>query len=204
MKKAVSFISSVIMFITVFLPLTASAAGTDEIYYYEDIYGEKIYYYQDSAGEKYIIEDGRKVLIAVPVSVELITDEQELSELNQAVLQAKQARSVSASNLPISTTMNFSSTIATTSILRVTKNYIFLKCSDLNPSGAKRGFSYYIRYSPDGSTWYRALYVNQSLLFYTKHRWAELGNSPYIQIQMWSYYGTVSSCTLNIRESALL
>lgn len=202
MKKILVVSLSIILLFMAYLPLSASAIVPDKLCYYENYNGEKIYYYKNNSGEKYVIENGKKIPIAVPVLIERINDEEEINQLNQELVANKMLTAISYVNLPYSKTMNFSNT-DTTGILHVTKSYIFLKCSNLNPSGATRGFSYYVRFSPDGTTWYSELYINESLLVYTRHNWSDFGNSPYIKIQMWSYYGTVSSCTLNVRESNL-
>ncbi len=97
--------------------------------------------------------------------------------------------------------MDFSNTMATTDIITNTYHYFYLRCYNLNPSNAQRGFSYYVYYSADGNNWQYDLFVNRSLLVSTKHRMSTLGNGPYIQIKMWSYYGTVNSCTLKLTKS---
>lgn len=187
--------------ITSFLSLSVFAKVDDQKYSYVSFNGEVVYYYKNAAGETYVIGEGKKEYIAVPVLVEKITDSVELSELRASVKNMNSfIASVASTTLPYSKTMNFSSTIDSTSILYIpSASYYYLKCSGLKPLGAKRGFSYYVRFSPDGSTWYRELYVCQSLLLYTRHRMADVGNGPYIQIQMWSYYGTVTSCLLSIK-----
>lgn len=200
MKKLIATILSAVLIITSFLSLSVSAKIADQKYSYVSFNGEVIYYYKDAAGGTYVTEDGKKDYIAVPVSVEKITDSVELSKLRATVNKTNlYTVSIASTTLPYSKTMNFSSTLDTTSVLYVTSSYFYMKCSSLNPSGATRGFSYYVRFSPDGNTWFSALYVNESLLFYTRHRMADLGNGPYIQIQMWSYYGTVTSCLLSIK-----
>ena len=100
--------------------------------------------------------------------------------------------------------MTLSPPYNTTPVLTLSKDYFYLKCSNLNPSSAKRGFSYYISYSADNSTWFKALYVNKSLTLYTRHARADLGNASYIKIQIWSYYGTVSSCLFSVKEGGVL
>lgn len=201
MKKQLATVCVIVWIMTSLFSFSASAKSADQICSYVSFNGEKIEYYKDTDGGTYVIEDGKKEYIAVPVSVEKITDSAELSQLRAiAGSRTLSVASVASATLPYSKTMNFSSTIDTTSILNVSSaTYYYLKCSSLNPSGAKRGFSYYVRFSPDGTTWYRELYVCQSLLLYTRHRMADLGNAPYIQIQMWSYYGTVSSCLLSMK-----
>lgn len=201
MKKAVATILSIMILITSCLSVRVWAEPFDQQYSYFNANGEEIFYYKDFNGETYIVENGEKVYIAVPVLTEKITDSDELSKLRKAATERNiTTYSVASATLPYSKTMNFSSTIDTTDMFYITyESYLSLKCSELNPFGAKRGFSYYVRYSPDGSTWYRTLYVNQSLWAYTKHRVSDFGNGPYIQIQMWSYYGTVDSCLLSIK-----
>ena len=206
MKKLISIILSTIILITSFLSFNAYAKEVNQAYSYKSLNGENVYYYKDVSGQTYVIENGIKEYIAVPALVEKVTDSVQIAELEEEVSEARLSKSITknssvslkSSSLSYSKTMNMASGADVTDILNITSSYFNLKCSQLSPSGAKRGFSYYIYFSPDGSNWSRALYVNQSLLFTTKHRMADLGNGPYIKISMWSYYGTVSSCLLSL------
>lgn len=198
MKRAISLFMTLVLMGTSLFSLSANAISYSKSYSYTDPDGSIVFYQKDANGT-YIIENNKKVYIAIPVLIDKITDEETLTELRASIGNIESSNSVLASSLPYSKTMNFSSTsLIFTDVLSVTGDF-YMKCSDLEPFGSDRGFSYWIHYSYDGVNWERALYVNQSLLFYTRHRHAELGNSPYIKIHMWSYYGTVSSCLLSIK-----
>lgn len=201
MKKCLSIILSIVLLFSGVLSVNAYAeTPKDKVCSYTNYKGETVVYYEQADGETYIIEDGKKEYVAIPVLVEEITDPEELAELRAEFNKHKLSNTTTSrnSNLRYSKTMNFSNTLDSTDILVISSSYFYLKCSDLNPSNAKRGFSYYVRFSPDGSTWFQTLYVCKSLLVNTRHRMADLGNGPYIQIKMWSYYGTVNTCLLSI------
>lgn len=205
MKKFISAILSIALFVTAFLPLTANAANLEKVYSYISFDGQIIEYYKDAYGEDYVVENGERIYIAVPTSTWEVVDEDitALEEWKQEIdCTPKSVQPYANKNAIIAFTgnMDFSSSAAISSVIN-TQGYIYcyLKCSSLRPIGAKRGFSYQIRFSPDGSTWYFNTYVNQKLSSYTRHRMAELGNAPYIQIRIWSYYGTVNSCTLSVK-----
>lgn len=205
MKKFISAILSIALFVTAFLPLTANAANLEKVYSYISFDGQIIEYYKDAYGEDYVVENGEKIYIAVPTSTWEVVDEDitALEEWKQEIdCTPKSVQPYANKDAIIAFTgnMDFSSSAAISSVIN-TQGYIYcyLKCSSLRPIGAKRGFSYQIRFSPDGSTWYFNTYVNQKLSSYTRHRMAELGNAPYIQIRIWSYYGTVNTCTLSVK-----
>ena len=78
---------------------------------------------------------------------------------------------------------------------------IWLKTTNHNPTFAKKGVSFYLRYSPDGGqTWEQQLYVNQNLS--TSKRYGITAGLTF-NIKMWSYYGTLNSCTLKVSSSIL-
>ncbi len=182
-----------------FLPSYAYENKTNEMYSYIGFDGKQVNYYKDIDGNNYVIENGEKIYIAIPVLKEKVTDENIIEQL-KSYSQIAPTATNGFETLPYSKTLNFSTTIVKTGVFHIVSgSYIYLKCSKLNPSNAKRGFSYYIYYSPDNVAWERALFVNESLLFYTRHRLADLGNGPYIYVQIWSYYGTVQSCLLSMK-----
>jgi len=200
MKKNISIILTLVLVLSNILSFSAFAlTPTDKECSYVNYNGETIVYYEQPDGETYILENGIKEYIAIPVLVEEITDPELLSELRAEFNKTMFNEPTKASSLPYSKTMSFSNTYDNTSILNITVGNFYMNCTNLNPSGAQRGFSYYVRFSSNGSTWYQALYVNKSLLFYTTHRMSDYGNGPYIQVKMWSYYGTVSTCKLHIQ-----
>lgn len=179
----------------------AFAQERDTVYSFEMSESQYFYYYKDNNGEPYIVENGIKYNIAVPEYVAKVTDETLLAQLRKDVTEKK---IVTAAKSKVLFSQNvYFNTLAKTGILNVTDNYLFLKCSNLNPSNAQRGFSYWILYSLDGREWTRAFYVNKSLTFYTRHPMATLGNAPYIEIHIFSYYGTVSSCLLSVKQGCI-
>jgi hypothetical protein len=206
MKKIISAVLSTVLFVTTFLSLTANAASLEKVYSYTSFDGQIIEYYKDAYGEDYVVENGKRIYIAVPTSTWEIVDDEDIIALEDwkqeidCSPKAVQPYANKKAIIAYTGNMDFSSTIATSSVIG-TQGYIYcyLKCSSLRPIGAKRGFSYQIRFSPDGSTWYLNRYVNQSLSSYTRHRMSELGNAQYIQIKIWSYYGTVKTCTLSVK-----
>lgn len=201
MKKILSMIIIVAIFISS-LSFAAVAQENDILYSFELSEGEKFYYYKNSDGDPYIIEDGKKYNIAVPEYVEQVTDQSQLMMLRNEGNKIR-LNSATDSDILFSQTVYFNSLVKT-NVLNVSKDYLYLKCSNLNPSNAKRGFSYWILYSVDNVTWMRAFYANQSLTFYTRHPMAMLGNAPYIIIHIFSYYGTVSSCLFSVKQGGVL
>lgn len=201
MKKITSVLIIFAIFISLF-SFTAFAQETDTVYSFEVFEGKYFYYYKDSNGEPYIIENGEKYNIAIPDYVEKVTDESLLAMLRSEVNE-NSVNAVAKSKILFSQTVYFNPLVKT-GVLNVTDNYLFLKCSDLNPSNAKRGFSYWILYSIDKVEWMRAFFINESLTFYTRHHWAELGNAPYIEIHIFPYYGTVSSCLFSVKQGGVL
>lgn len=139
---------------------------------------KNFYYYKDNNGEPYIVENNTKYNIAIPEYIEKVTDEILLTQLRSET-----------SNTKISTYAN--------------SNVLYSKTVYFNPL-VKTGFSYWILYSMDNTEWYRAFFANESLTFYTRHARAEFGNAPYIVIHIFSYYGTVSSCVLSIKDGDIL
>lgn len=179
--------------------ITAFAQEEKTVYIFE-YDGRCICYYKDEQDNPYILEDGIKSYIAIPKYIEKVTDESQLNALrNEAGSISLNLQRSAKSVLLFSQTIYFDD-LPNTGILTVTEDYLYLKCSDLNPSGAKRGFSYWIFYTLDGSSWERAFYVNQSLLLYTKHPMALFGNAQKIKIEIFSYYGSVSSCLFSVKE----
>lgn len=200
MKKIIAVLLTSVLVATTLFSLNTNAMTTEEIYSYENFNGEIVYYYKDTNGDAYVIENDEKVYIAVPVSIEVITDEDELNELRNSSQNVNLNTITTRANPIYSEVIQLkSNNNITPKITLANADYFYMKCSDLSPFGAKRGFSYYLSYSPDGNTWMKALYVNNSLLFYTRHRRADLGNCQFIKVQIWSYYGTVSSCLLSIK-----
>jgi len=206
MKKAIAAVLSTVLFISTFLSLTANAADLEKVYSYESFDGQIIEYYKDAYGEDYVVENGKRIYIAVPVSTWEVIDDEDITaweDWKQEVdctPKAVQPYAYKDAIIAYTGKMDFSSTIATSNVID-TEGYLYcyLKCSSLRPIGAERGFSYQLRFSPDGSTWYFNRYINQSLTFYTRHRISELGNAQYIQIKIWSYHGTVETCTLSVK-----
>lgn len=199
MKKTVSIILIIGICFSLF-SITAFAQEPERrfLFEYEDV---SFNYYKDKQGT-YIIEDETKVYIAIPVLIEEVTDEMLLRELRNEFSNSIM-QSGTKSLILFSQTVNLKP-LAQTGVLNVTDDYLYLKCTNLNPSNAKRGFSYWIYYSQDGSTWTSAFFVNESLALYTRHRMADLGKSPYIKINIFSYYGTVDSCLFSVKEGGIL
>lgn len=200
MKKFLSIILIVAICFGSF-SITAYAQEDKAIYSFE-YDGRILYYYKDEIGNPYVIDDGVKSYIAVPEFIEKVTDELQLESLRKEFSSCN-LQNNSKSNILFSQTIYFN-VLPNTGILNVTEDYLYLKCSELNPLGAKRGFSYWINYSPDGKNWERAFYANKSLLLYTKHPMALFGNSSNIKIQIFSYYDSVSSCLLSVKEGGAL
>ena len=177
--------------------ITAFAQEDKTIYSFE-YEGNTIHYYKDKQGNPYIVDDGIKSYIAVPEFVEKVTDESQLESLRKEFNSSKLQNSAK-SKILFSQTISFN-VLPNTGVLNVSEEYLFLKCSNLNPSNAERGFSYWIFYTTDGKEWTRAFYANESLLFYTKHPMSFFGNAPMIKIEIFSYYGSVSSCLFSVKE----
>lgn len=186
----------VVMILISSLSMTSSAFNGKE-YIYTNHNGDTIPYYKDINGDTYILDNGEREYIVIPDYTVEITDIDVLNSLREEFNEMSKQRAVS-NNLPYSKTMDLTDINNSTSILCVNKDYFYLKCSQLNPSNGKRGFSYYIYYSPDGVSWSINININKSLLVNTKHRMSELGNAQYIKIHMWSYYQTVNSCLLSV------
>lgn len=202
--KKISIILAITLLISSLSCFGVGAKQPDEVCSYVNYNGDTIYYYKDINDDTYVFENGERVYVAVPVSVEEITDPDELAMLRNDAEKKSLNISAKSSDVLYSRTMTLSPPYNTTPVLTLSKDYFYLKCSNLNPSSAKRGFSYYISYSADNSTWFKALYVNKSLTLYTRHARADLGNASYIKIQIWSYYGTVSSCLFSVKEGGVL
>lgn len=200
MKKFLSLILAIVIVLSSF-SVTAFAQESKTVYTFS-YEGNSFSYYKDEQGNPYIIENGIKYPIAVPVIVQKVTDEAQLEQLRSAFNSSK-IESNAKSNILFSKTIYFN-TLAKTGVLNVTDNYLFLKCSELNPSNAKRGFSYWISYSFDNIVWEQAFYINQSLSSYTRHPMSTFGDAPYVEISIFSYYGTVSSCLLYVKEGGVL
>ncbi len=195
------FISGFMCVVLILSAFQISVYATDSQASYVDYSGNVVYYYLDRNNQKYVIENGKKIYIAVPVSTEKVTNEKELEALKSSIDKPiNTGAEINAVNILFSKTISLS---YTTNVLTISQPYLYLKCSNLSPSGAKRGFSYYVFYSPDNSTWFRELYVNESLRTYTRHSNAHFGNGPYIKIHIWSYYGEVTSCSFNIKEASV-
>lgn len=187
------------------LSITVFAQETKTIYSFEACEGQKFYYYKDKQGNPYIVDNGNMYYIEVPEFVEKITDESQLEQLRREFNN----NSISKLETSAKSDVLFSETVifnplARTGVLNVSDNYLYLKCSKLNPSDAKRGFSYWIFYSFDNREWTRAFYVNKSLSVYTRHPWTTFGKAPYIKIEIFSYYGTVSSCLFSVKQGGIL
>lgn len=206
MKRFLSILLVTTLLLTYFVPFAASANGNSKQYSFINVNGETVYYYFDEAGETYIMENGEKEYIAVPVSVGKVTDEAMLAELrasfksdiiNNSINTAPYVEPLELEGSLYQKNMVFSNA-DTTDVLEVKDHTFLLKCSKLNPTGSDRGFSYYVYSSIDGYDWSYTVYVNKSLLVFTRHRLADTGG-PYIKIYMWSYYGTVKSCLLSVK-----
>lgn len=201
-------------FLSIFLIVTFSiglfsfnsfAQENSEIYFYENFSGDKVYYYKDVNGEPYVVENGIRYNIAVPEYTEKITDEKLLSQLRSNYNSMNDNFDVCSVNSDLLFSIRvYFNPLVKTGIFNVSDNYFFLKCSDLSPSNAKRGFSYWILFTPDGNEWLRAYFANYSLTFYTRHRRADLGNASSIQIHIFSCDGSVSSCILSVKQGGVL
>lgn len=201
MKKILSIFLIVSILITSF-SFIAFAQEDNIVYSFEYSEGENFYYYKDNNGNPYIIENGVKYSIAIPEYIEKVTDESLLVTLRNEV-NKNRINELADSDILFSETVYFN-TLVKTGVLNVTDNYLFLKCSHLNPSNAKRGFSFWILYSLDQTNWERAFFINKSLTFYTRIPRAEFGNAPYIIIHIYSFYGTVSSCFFSVKQGGVL
>lgn len=201
MKKIFSIFTIFAIFISSF-SFVAFAQENNTVYSFDFAEGKSFYYHKDINGEPYIIENGKKYSVAIPDYVEKVTDESLLSMLRNEANKNSMS-TFSESGVLFSDTVYFN-TLVKTQTFNITDNYLFLKCSKLNPSNAKRGFSYWILYSFDKTEWLRAFYANKSLTFYTRHPMATFGNAPYVIIHIYSYYGSVSSCTLSIKQGGVL
>lgn len=187
-----------------FFSFVSFAQENDEIYFYENYSGDKVYYYKDVNGEPYIIEDGKKCYIAVPEYIEKVTDEELISQFRSDFNSSVNSNAYSANSDLLFSIRVYFNPLVKTGILNISDNYVYLKCSDLAPSNANRGFSYWILFSPDGKEWLRAYFANYSLTFYTRHRMADLGNASSIQIHIFSCDGSVSSCILSVKQGGVL
>ena len=201
MKKLLSLILVFVIILTS-LSLTAFAQKPETLYCFDSGNGDHFYYYKDNNDNTYIIDNGNKYYIEIPEYTEQVTDEAKLKELRDEFNSHKISNN--AKSVVIFSQTVYFNTLAKTGILNVTDNYLYLKCTNLNPSNAKRGFSYWIFYSTDGRDWTRSFYANKSLSVYTRHAMAELGNAPYIKIEIFSYYGTVSSCLFSVKQGGIL
>lgn len=200
MKKVIATLISAILIVSSFLSFNVFAKTSDSQFSYVGGDGTVVNYFKDDNGDAYVIENGEKIYIAVPVSTEKVTNNAELFYLNtSSKAKISSSSTFALSKLPYEKHMDFSIKPNYTDVLYITAPYFHIKCSDLNPSGAKRGFSYYVWFSPDNSSWEKTLFVCESLRFYTRHRMADFASGPYIKIHMWSYYGTVDSCLLSMK-----
>lgn len=211
MNKFVSVIMLAALLIITCLPIASFAKSVEEERHFIYLDEEFVEYYADDVGT-YILKSGKKEYITVVDSFVLVTDPNMLRSLKSEVQMDKisnllnhpvNAITNKSSNIVYSGKLDFSSTIAITPAINISGyNYYYLKCSNLNPSGAKRGFSYYAMVTIDnGASWYQyeSPFVNYSLSQYTRFSRARLGNPQYISFKMWSYYGTVDSCTLSVK-----
>ena len=84
MKKFINKKTVVIFIIVVSLLIGGiiTVSAIPKKYTYVDTNGETIEYYIDSEDNEYIIENGKKVYIALPLEKNKITDENILRELN--------------------------------------------------------------------------------------------------------------------------
>ena len=200
MKKVISvFLATIILIVSLSVTVCAS---NDSICSYPGLDGDSAFlYYMDDCGEPYVV-DGIKAYIALPEYIETVTDSGKLEELRNDFINMQNYDNPKSLVL-FSKTIVFNP-LAATGVLSVSDNYLFLKCTNLNPSNATRGFSYWIYYSFDGSNWTRSFYVNKSLSVYTRHSMALYGYAPYIKIEIFSYYGTVSSCKFHVKQGGVL
>ncbi len=204
MKKFLSIILITAIIFSCF-SINAFARQTETIYIFE--YGSKSFsYYKDEQGNPYIIDSGIKYYVEIPDYVEKVTDEAQLKILREEYKSAK-SKASARSNILFERTIYFTS-LPSTGILSVNDNYLYLKCSELNPSNATRGFSYWIFYPlEDGDAeteWERAFFVNKSLTLYTRHPMVNFGYPDYVKIEIFSYYGSVSSCLFSVKEGGVL
>ena len=84
MKKFINKKTVIILVIVVLLIIggVITVSAIPKKYTYVDTNGETIEYYIDSEDNEYIIENGKKVYIALPLEKNKITDENILRELN--------------------------------------------------------------------------------------------------------------------------
>lgn len=187
------------------LSIAAFAQETENAYLFDVYEGQSLYYYKDKQGNPYIVDNGIKYYITLPEFVEKVTDESQLellrSEFNNS--NSSKLETSTKSNVLFSQTVYFNP-LARTDVFNISEDYLYLKCSKLNPSNADRGFSYWIFYSFDSREWTRAFYANKSLSMYTRHPMATFGKARYIKIEIFSYYGTVSSCLFSVKQGGVL
>lgn len=206
-KRTLSSLLSVLFLSLVFFSIPVSAVDYGEKYTYTDVDGTVFEYYLDENGYPFQMESGEKIFLLIPLEHLKITDEKELEELRKASEAAEQKFEAYASSKAGGYTWkSFYMDFATYHIAD-TGNFGFpsichsmwLKTTNHNPSFAKKGVSFYLRWSPDGGqTWMQELSVNQNLSTAKKY------NTPaglQFNVKMWSYYGTLNSCTLKASGS---
>lgn len=201
MKKLFSILMIVVLLMSS-VSFIAFAQENDTVYSLEVSEDKYFSYYKDSNGEPYIIENGIKYNIAVPEYVGKVTDETLLVQLRKDAVENK-ITTAAKSKILFSQIVYFDP-LAKTGILNRTDNYVFLKCSDLSPSNANRGFSYWVYYSLDGSNWQESFFVNKPLRFYTRHHKSEFGDAQYIEIRIFPYDGSVSSCLFSVKQGGAI
>lgn len=204
MKKFLSIGLIISMFFGCF-SITSLAQDVEKLYI-KDCGCRNFSYYKDAQGNPYIVEDGIKYYVEIPDYVEKVTDEAQLERLREEYENAKLQIST-RSNILFERTIYFAS-LPSTGALGLTQRYLYLKCSELNPSNATRGFSYWIFYpveADDAETeWERAFYINKSLSSYTRHDMAIFVYPSYVKIEIFSYYDSVTSCLFSVKEGGIL
>lgn len=201
MKKLFSILMIVVLLLSSF-SFAVFAQENNTVYSLEISEDKYFYYYKDSNGEPYIIENGIEYNIAVPEYIGKVTDEALLAQLQKNITENK-ITAAAKSKILFSQTVYFNP-LAKTGVLNITDNYMFLKCSDLSPSNANRGFSYWVYYSLDGTHWQESFFANKSLLFYTRHDMSIFGKAPYIEIRIFPYDGSVSSCLFSVKQGGVI
>lgn len=206
-KRTLSSLLSVLFLSLVFFSIPVSAVDYGEKYTYTDVDGTVFEYYLDENGYPFQMESGEKIFLLIPLEHLKITNEKELAELRKASADAKQKfetyTSLKAGDYPWqSFNMDFATYhIANTGAFGFPSicHSVWLKTTNHNPANAKKGVSFYLRYSSDGGeTWMEQLSVNKNL---TVAKRFITGAGLQFNVRMWSYYGTLNSCTLKASGS---
>lgn len=206
-KRTLSSLLSILFLSLVFFSIPVSAVDYGEKYTYTDVDGTVFEYYLDENGYPFQIEFGEKIFLLLPLEHLKITNEKELAELRKASAEAKQKFETDASlKAGDYNWKSFYMDFATYHIAETGEFWfpsichsMWLKTTNQNPRFAKKGVSFYLRWSPDGGvTWMQELLVNQNLS--NAKRYTTTAGLRF-NVKMWSYYGTLNSCTLKASGS---